>query len=187
MAVFFVLSSCTTKPKENKETVRVQTSDKPVTEQEVVKKNADNKEKPVNPEDEIVAEFDGVVITKKDKALDKSEIEVVISKLNAITANKDYFGWLPFLSDSYKREFSNPVVLRQVSKSLPGIAKGIELKDLQDYFKFVFVPSRQKVRVDDIIYKSPTKIQVIKKESGKSLIFYDLEKIKGKWLLVPSR
>ncbi len=180
LAVFFLFASCATTPKAKKEDVK-KPSGKTVTKKETPKKNA----KPKEVEDEVIAEFDGVAITKKDKALAKSEIEVVVSKLNAITAESDYSGWIGFMSAEYKKEYSNPAVLKQVSKGLPGAAKGIQLKNLQDYFKFVFVPSRQNVRVDDIIYKSPTRVKVIKKDNGKSLIFYNLEKINNRWLLVP--
>ncbi len=179
--VLFLLTSCVTTPKAKKEDVK-EFSGKAVTKKEAPKKNAKLVEKA---DDEVIAEFDGIAITKKDKALAKSEIEVVVSKLNAITAESDYSGWIGFMSAEYKKEYSNPAVLKQVSKGLPGAAKGIQLKNLQDYFKFVFVPSRQNVRVDDIIYKSPTRVKVIKKDNGKSLIFYNLEKINNRWLLVP--
>ncbi len=142
----------------------------------VVEKSSDN---------EVIAEFDGVEITKKDKAKAKSEIEVVVSKLNKITDKKDYAHWYTFLSDDYISRFSNPRELKSVSKRLPGIYKGVKLKNLNDYFTYVFVPSRQRCRVDDIKYLSPTKVRVIKKYKGKDLVFYNLKKIGNKWLLVP--
>lgn len=136
-------------------------------------------------DEEVIGEFDGVVITKKDKAVAKSEIEEVVKKLNNITAEKDYSRWLTYLSPAYKEEYSKPEVLKKTSEGLPGIARGINLKDLQDYFNYVFVPSRQKMRVDDIKYLSPVRVQVLIKDKKSFLIIYDLEKINGKWLLIP--
>lgn len=137
---------------------------------------------PKSPSDEdVIAEFNGVAITRKDKKLAKSEIEEVVKKLNTVTSQKDYSRWLLYLSSAYKTEYSRADVLKRTSESLPGIAKGIVLKDLSDYFSYVFVPSRQQMRVDDIKYLSPSKVQVIQ---GK-LILYNLGKINGKWLLVP--
>ncbi len=136
-------------------------------------------------EEEIIAEFDGVTITKKDKKIAKSEIEEIVKNLNTITEERDYTRWLLYLSSAYKTEYSKLEVLRKTSESLPGIAKGIRLKDLNDYFSYVFVPSRQQMRVDDIKYLSPSKVQVLKKDKTGLLILYSLEKINGKWLLVP--
>ena len=122
---------------------------------------------------------------KPDESKTVSEIIEVVKKLNEITEKKDYSGWEAFLSESYKQEFSKPSVLKKTSENLPGAARGIKLKDLNDYFRYVFVPSRQQGRVDDIQYLSPIRIRVLKKEKLKELIFYDLEKINGKWKLVP--
>lgn len=137
------------------------------------------------PNEEVVKEFDGVIITKKDKAVAISEIEEVVKKLNTITAEKDYARWLTYLSPAYKEEYSKRDVLKKTSEGLPGIAKGINLKDLRDYFNYVFVPSRQKMRVDDINYLSPVRVQALIKDKKSFLIIYDLEKINGKWLLIP--
>lgn len=136
-------------------------------------------------DEEIIEEFDGVVITKKDKALAKSEIEQLVSKLNTITAEKDYAQWLTYLSPAYKEEYSKREVLKKISEELSGIARGINLKDLRDYFNYIFVPSRQNKRVYDIEYLSPVRVKVLSKDKKQVLIIYYLEKINGKWLLIP--
>ena len=136
-------------------------------------------------DEEIIEEFDGVVITKKDKALAKSEIEQLVNKLNTITAEKDYSRWLTYLSPAYKEEYSKQEVLKKTSEGLPGIARGINLKDLRDYFNYVFVPSRQNKRVVDIVYLSPVRVKVLSKDKNSLRIIYYLEKINGKWLLIP--
>ena len=136
-------------------------------------------------DEEVVAQFEGISITKKDKEIAKSEIEEVVKKLNDITAKKDYGRWRYWLSTEYIKEFSKPDVLKKTSEGLPSNLKGKQLKNIEDYFYYVFVPSRQNGRVDDIAYLTPTKVRVLKITSTQTLIFYNLEKIDERWLLVP--
>ena len=136
-------------------------------------------------DEEVVAQFEGISITKKDKEIAKSEIEEVVKKLNDITAQKDYGRWRYWLSTEYIKEFSKPDVLKKTSEGLPSNLKGKQLKSIEDYFYYVFVPSRQNGRVDDIAYLTPTKVRVLKITSTQTLIFYNLEKIDERWLLVP--
>ena len=136
-------------------------------------------------DEEVVAQFEGVSITKKDKEIAKSEIEEVVKKLNDITAKKDYGRWRYWLSTEYRKEFSKPEVLKKISEEYSANLRGKQLKTIEDYFYHVFVPSRQNGRVDDIAYLTPTKVQVLMMTSTQKLIFYNLEKIDDRWLLVP--
>lgn len=157
---------------------------KPEKKQEPIKQEIPIVQEQTEDEDsEIIAEFDGVVITKKDYKETKSEIEIVVGNLNKITAERDYNKWLKYLSETYRTEYSRPSVLQITSDNLP--VKGIKLKNLNDYFSYVFVPSRQNVRVDDIKFVSPTRVNVITETGGKRLLVYKLEKINGKWFLIP--
>ena len=142
-------------------------------------------EAPKSADEEVIAQFEGVSITKKDKEIAKSEIEEVVKKLNDITAKKDYGRWRYWLSTEYKKEFSKPEVLKKASEGLPSNLKGKQLKSIEDFFYYVFVPARQNGRVDDIEYLTPTKVRVFNIEPKRTLIFYNLEKIDNRWLLVP--
>lgn len=134
--------------------------------------------------DTVIAEFDSVKITKKTFDITKSEMELVVEDLNKITYAKDYKRWLGYLSEEYASTFSDPENLKKVSASLP--TKGIQLKSLKDYFTYVFVPSRQNMRVDDIQFVSPTRVYVIMELSPKSpAAIYILEKTDKGWKLVP--
>lgn len=136
-------------------------------------------------DEEVVAQFEGVSITRKEKEIAKSEIEEVVKKLNEITAKKDYGRWRYWLSKDYIKEFSKPEVLKKISEEHSANLRGKQLKTIEDYFYYVFVPSRQNGRVDDIEYLTPTKVRVWKIEPTRKLIFYNLEKIDDRWLLVP--
>lgn len=135
-------------------------------------------------EDVIIAQFDSFSITKQIFNVTKTEIELVVEDLNKITYSKDYTRWLTYLSDEYRQNLSDPTTLEKVSASLP--TKGIKLKTLKDYFMYVFVPSRQNMRVDDIQFVSPTRVYVIMEIAPKSpAAIYILEKTTKGWKLVP--
>ena len=140
-------------------------------------------EEHINQETEVIAEFGEVKITKKHYNDTMDEIKIVVDGLNKTTASKDYTTWLKYLSDQYKQTYSNPSVLKSTSDTLP--VKGLKLNNLKDFFNYVFVPSRQKIKVDDIKFLSPLKVNVIMITKGKELLVYNLEKINEKWLLVP--
>jgi len=80
-------------------------------------------EAPKTADEGVVAQFEGVSITKKDKEIAKSEIEEVVKKLNEITAKKDYGRWRYWLSKDYIKEFSKPEVLKKTSEGLPSNLK----------------------------------------------------------------
>lgn len=139
--------------------------------------------KDVPPEEEVVATFDTVTITKATFLNTKSEIQVVVEALNTITYARDYNKWLTYLSDEYRATYSDPATLDSVSASLP--IKGVKLKSLRDYFIYVFVPSRQNMRVDDIQFVSPTRVYVLMEIApGSQAAIYILEKFNGLWQLV---
>ena len=179
--VVFLIDSCASVP----ETKPVSAAETKVNEKQPQQVQKPKTEAPKQADEEVVAQFEGVSITKKDKEIAKSEIEEVVKKLNEITAKKDYGRWRYWLSTEYKKEFSKPEVLKKISEELPANLRGKQLKTIEDYFYYVFVPSRQNGRVDDIEYLTPTKVRVWKIEPTRKLIFYNLEKIDDRWLLVP--
>lgn len=137
-----------------------------------------------SPTDEVVAQFDTVTITKKTFESTKNEMQIVVDKLNKITMERDYKSWLEWLSEEYYRTYSDPAVLDSISASLP--IKNIKLRNIKDYFNYVFVPSRQNMRVDDIQFMSPTRVYVIMEITPKSpAAIYILEKTTEGWKLVP--
>ena len=193
--------SCETMPKKDEVPVVVETPiekvpvakesvvEELITQEEVFPEKTESpiqetkQEEPVSLETEVIAEFGEVKITKKHYNDTMDEIKIVVEGLNKTTASKDYNTWLKYLSDQYKKTYSNPAVLKTTSDTLP--VKGLKLSNLKDFFNYVFVPSRQKIKVDDIKFLSPVKVNVIMITKGKELLVYDLEKINEKWLLVP--
>ena len=138
--------------------------------------------------DEVIAEFGEVKITKQDYHDTMNEIKVIVESLNKVAKTKDYVKWLTFLSESYRTDFSKTPTFRVASENLKKKTGGtVKLSSLQDYFKYVFVPSRQNIKVDDIEFLSPQRVNVLMLAKGRQLLIYDLEKIKGRWLLLPRK
>ena len=145
----------------------------------------ETKPDPVEEKHTVIAEFEGVTITKETYDQTKTEMEKIVEQLNRITAVKDYTQWITFLSADYKSQYSQLSTLKTVSEALP--VKGIKLTSLKDYFIYVFVPSRQNVRVDDIRFVSPIRVDVIMKQGNVSLLVYGLENVDGSWKLIPPK
>ena len=57
------------------------------------------KPEPVEEKNTVIAEFEGVTITKETYDQTKTEMEKIVEKLNRITATKDYAQWTTFLSE----------------------------------------------------------------------------------------
>lgn len=156
------------------------------TEQDPIPVQGSGVKQPIESMDDnaVVVQFDSVAITKLTFKNTKTEIETVVEDLNKITLTKDYARWQTYLSDEYVAVFSDPENLAAVSRSLP--TKGIQLRTLRDYFNYVFVPSRQNMRVDDIQFVSPIRVYVIMEIApGSPAAIYILEKTQAGWKIVP--
>ena len=177
---FFFLISCVT-PAKPAQTAQ----DQPIPAQTDTGAQPDHGTQTSTPDqDTVVAQFDKVTITKQTFEHTKTEMQLVVEQLNKITYARDYQSWLGWLSDEYYQTYSDPQVLETVSASLP--TKGIKLKNLKDYFNYVFVPSRQNMRVDNIQFVSPTRVYVIMEIMPNSpAAIYILEKTQAGWKLVP--
>ena len=187
-----LLSSCATKQEE--ETIEPQA---PVTEeQETVEEPLDIPE-----EDEgvilIQEEGDGSddeylrsianldeaeAVSKQEFTDDKNEILEIISELAIVMETKDTLTWLGFIDEESKEYYKNPVNLRKAQRKLPN--KLIELKTIEDYFKFVFIPARRNSQIDEIRYISRTHVKAVQlREDGPDAIYYEFKKQNGKWLV----
>ena len=127
-----------------------------------------------------VSNLDGN-ISKATFEEDKAEILEIIEKLSAIMKHKDYAAWLNYLTPESITFWSNQQNLALVSQRLP--IKNYRLKNLQDYFEKVFIPSRIGRVVDEIRYISTTKVKAVQYTEEQDIIYYYFEKIDGRWFL----
>ena len=124
-------------PQVNEE--KPQQAQKPAVVEKPVEETKPKAEAAKSADEEVVAQFEGVSITKKDKEIAKSEIEEVVKKLNDITAKKDYGRWRYWLSTEYRKEFSKPEVLKKTSEGLPANLKGLAVEATRILFSEIFL------------------------------------------------
>lgn len=121
---------------------------------------------------------------------DKKDILDRIDKLSVIMANYDYDSWLNYIEPDSIDYWSNQKNLYKASKMLPGQKQ--KLTTLDDYFRFVFIPSRKNGKVDEIRYISKDWVKAVqvrktlddnKNEMSLDVIYYNFRRIGGRWLV----
>ncbi len=128
---------------------------------------------------------DGSKITHETFNADKKAVLELMDNLKGIMANQDYNEWLKYLDEESIRYWSQKNNLQKAQKRLP--VKGLKINTLEDYFKYVFIPSRTGKDVDEIRYLSDSLVKVVqirKDEEGRYVgdtVYYNLRKINGEW------
>ena len=107
-----------------------------------------------------------------------SGIRVTVVDKNGVMVSERSIDYLTPESKSF---WSNQQNLALVSQRLP--IKNYRLKNLQDYFEKVFIPSRIGRVVDEIRYVSTTKVKAVQYTEQQDIIYYYFEKIDGRWFL----
>ena len=133
-----------------------------------------------------INKIEGNAVSIETFNADKAAIMQKIAELNAIMTKKDYTSWLKYISADSKKYWSDTYTLLKASEKLPKELKGIKLKNLSDYFNFVFIPSRKGRQIDEIRYNSAESVkavQVTKTEDDKTKItvYYNFVKEAGDW------
>lgn len=117
---------------------------------------------------------------KKETTL--AEIRVLVDKLNAIIARKAFVEWKTYLDKDYNRIYSDPVLLKEYSANSPFLKQfNIKLKTLEDYFKYVVVPSRADTVVDDISFVDENRVNVWTVVDNEKVLLYLLKLYDKEW------
>ncbi len=121
-------------------------------------------------------------VSKFEFTEDKNAILKIISELSEVMETKDVNRWLKYIEPASIEYYSNPVNLRKAQKKLPN--RTIMLYNIEDYFKYVFIPSRQRSQVDEIRYISKTSIKAVQVKEDKSIVvYYYFTKLGNKWFV----
>ncbi len=126
-------------------------------------------------------EFSQESITEEFYDQTFSEVESTIAELNQIIAEESFDRWRSFLTTSYRNTFSDPRVLEENSQSAVLQNRNITLRSLEDYFRFVVVPSRANVRLDDIVFINESTVEAIMVIQGERYLIYNLTKSNDRW------
>ena len=138
-------------------------------------------EEPTEIDDEFSRSTQEVTITKEEFNADKAAILKIINELSSVMTDRNYNAWLTYIDPESITYWSNPTNLKQASKRLP--VKGMKLANLNDYFTFVFVPSRKGREVDEIRYISLSSVKAVQNSDNQDIVYYNFVKVDGKWMV----
>lgn len=121
-------------------------------------------------------------VSAEKKQASLVEIRALVDKLNAIIAKKSFSEWRPYLDEEYIHVYSDPVRLKAYSTSSPFLKQmKINLKTLEDYFRFVVVPSRADVTVEDITFVDENRVNVWTVVDNERVLLYLLKLYGKEW------
>ena len=141
---------------------------------------AEKIEKSTAPDDEFGRSTQCVKITREEFNADKNEILQIIKELSEIMTSYDFNSWMSYIDPDSLKYWSNPRNLLNASKRLPS---KIRLSNLNDYFRYVFVPSRQGRSVEEIRYISRDSVKAVQPRNDRDIVYYNFVRINGKWMV----
>jgi hypothetical protein len=128
------------------------------------------------------ASFDPASVTVELKQATFADAKLLIDRLNALIAAKDFEAWTGHLTEEYRSYYSDPQVLAKLSESPILKREGIVLKTLRDYFFNVVYRSRQNARLDDIDFTGADSVIALTiSPKGDRLVLYYLERQNDTW------
>ncbi|HAK68158.1 MAG TPA: hypothetical protein DCM57_00685 [Treponema sp.] len=121
-------------------------------------------------------------VTKEAFEEDKKDILEIIEKLDKVMKNRDYKAWLTYLEPASVTYWTKKSNLQKAENRLP--VKGLSLRSLEDYFKYVFIPSRSGRRVDEIRYETDSLVKAVQVNGNNDTVYYYFKKSQsGAWKL----
>ncbi|MDR2434807.1 MAG: hypothetical protein LBD47_09600 [Treponema sp.] len=129
--------------------------------------------------------FDPVTVSEEVFNSTKIDVQRFIEDLNQIIRGRNYDAWRAAISDEYFDKISSPEFLAAISEQPAMKTRNIVLKNPQDYFNNVVVPSRANDRVDDIEFVGQHRVKAYTvTPNGSRLRLYDLETTENTWIII---
>ena len=121
-------------------------------------------------------------VSEEKKQASLVEIKILVDKLNLIIERKAFLEWKTYLDQEYLTTYSDPVRLKEYSANSPFLKQyNVKLKTLEDFFLFVVVPSRAKVKVDDISFLDENRVNVWTVVDNERVLLYLLKLYGKEW------
>ncbi len=152
--------------------------------EEKVEKEEEPKEDvqpPSQIDDEYARSVGNVAVTKDRFVEDKAEILGIIEKLSTVMKEKNYGAWMNLLDEESISYWKKKQNLKKAQARLP--IKGIQLRTMEDYFKYIFIPARQNRTITEIRYISDKYVKAIEMKESVDYVYYYFNKVDGKWML----
>lgn len=177
----FMLAGCVSTPtpvqtQEKAEEIQVE---EPVEEIEAAPEVEVVDEAPAPDEDEYTRSTIDVSVSRDEFDETKKHLMHVIEKMDAIMKARNFNEWTKYIDSDSMTYYSQKSVLNIASNKLP--KKGLKLKSLQDYFLWVFIPSRIGRTVDEIRYVTEDFVKVVHVEEDKDAVYYTFIHKNGEW------
>ncbi len=185
---FFFFISCATPPEPMEKVPDAEPS--PVVEKQPLEEPADGEPEPESIVETALAPDQLEIAIETDEAFTVSDkvftepfedVRRLLDDLTSIFREENYDRWLKYLTDGYVKHFSSKAVLSENSNQ-PLLKKyNKSLLSLQDYFRWVVVPSRSNARLDDLVFIDNEHIKAIMIINNQRTILYLLEKDGKGW------
>lgn len=125
---------------------------------------------------------DEVAVSEEKREASLAEIRDLVDRLNAIIARSAFTEWKLYLDQDYLKTYGDPVLLKAYSTKSPILKQyKINLRTLEDYFKFVVVPSRAEVTVDSISFVDENRVRVWTVVDNERVLLYLLKLYGKEW------
>ena len=140
------------------------------------------KAEPAQSDEEYKRSVGNVAVSEETFKHDKKDVLEIIDELSVIMEERAYKKWIAHIDKESISYWSAAKNLSKAQSRLP--VKGLRLRTMEDYFKFVFIPARRGKNITEIRYESDSYIKAVEitEESGE-LIYYYFNKINGEWKL----
>ena len=141
----------------------------------------------------FITTLDGGTITEEFYISTRLEVQQFIQNLNQIIRSRNFNEWRAVLSPQLFAEISSEENLRQISEQPIMRNRRIVLRNAQDYFFHVVVPSRVNIsdEVDDIDIEFITLTSVraftvttTRAGEEQQVLLYALEKVDNSWTII---
>lgn len=117
----------------------------------------------------------GFEVSKEKYQTTFTQIEDLIAKLNKIIQGRQYDAWKTYLDGNYIKAMSDPQTLKTYNDS-PILKKySIKIKNLNDYFEYVVVPSRSNAKLDEILFLDENRVIAYMYIKTEKTILYQLQ------------
>jgi hypothetical protein len=158
------------------------TEPEPVQEQPVIQQEQPKAETENAEYNKAISKISGEAVSLNTYEADLAAIQATIAELDAVMTKRDFQKWQTYVEPDSITYWKNPSHLAKASSLLP--RKDVKVKNLMDYFNYIFIPARVDHKVEHIRYVNPNSVKAVQvKDDETEVVYYNFVKSKGKWLV----
>ena len=120
-------------------------------------------------------------VSQEDYDRTFSEVEAVINELNGIIRAGNMGRWEGYLTPEFRAWAMSPGHLAELNDSVLLKRNNIRVTNMREYFEHVVMPSRARVRLDNMEFVTENRVEAFMTVSGESGKIYQLEKVNDNW------